>query len=538
MSGTVIINARVRTMDPARPLAEAVAIRDGRVLALGSGADMRGLLPGARVIDAGGRLVLPGFLDAHVHLMDGGTDLVVSAQLGGAQTTDDIVRLTAAHAARYAGPLVTGVRWEPGFFGDHNLTREVVDRAVADRPCILWDTSFHNACVNTVAMAMAGLTADVADPVNGHFVRDAAGRLTGMLHEEAITWVHQRLPQLTAADFIAGARAGQALANRHGITGIIDPFVTERHLTGYGALAAEDALTLRVSGAGRVSAAERTADVLGRLTDWRARHQGLFHVNAAKFFFDGVLENRTAAMIAPYADPQGGNAPVMFPEALVAEMFTALDAARFQIHVHVIGDMAARAALDGFAAAMVANGRWPSLHQLAHLQVIHPDDIGRIAALGAMANVQPLWAQSDPVVPDVTMDMVGEARADLVYAFRRMIDAGAAWCLSSDFSVTTLNPFEIIETAVTRQPAGGAAPPFLPAERLTVEEALVGYTTQAAAACWRGHAAGMLRPGFSGDLIVLDRDITTCDPYAIGGTRVLLTLFRGQEVWRDPEFGG
>lgn len=539
MTDTILIGARILTMDPARPEAQALAIRDGRILALGDDGDIRALArPDARVIAAGGRLALPGLIDAHVHLMDGGRGLAMSAQLGAAQTPADIVRLTAAHAATAPGPLVTGERWEPGLFGDHNLTRDLLDRAVPDRPCMLWDTSFHMACVNSAAIALAGLTEMTPDPPNGHIVRDAAGRPTGMLHEEAVAWMRARLPPPDPADDIAGVRAGQAHANRHGITGIIDPHVRSRHVAAYGALAAEDALTLRVSGAAGVSPRDTADTVLARLTALRAAHRGLFQLNAAKVFLDGVLENRTAAMIAPYADAQGGNAALMFPPALIAELFTALDAARFQIHVHAIGDMAARAALDGFEAARAANGAWPGLHQLAHLQVIHPDDLPRIAALGAMANIQPLWAQIDPAMPDPTLDMIGPARRPLTYAFRRMRDAGAPLCLSSDFAVSTLNPFEIIETALTRAPRGGTAPAFLPDERLTLAEALEGYTTQAAAAAWRGHEAGMLRPGLSGDVILLDRDITACAPTGIGATRVLLTLFRGAEVWRDPTFGG
>jgi predicted amidohydrolase YtcJ len=536
MTDLVVLNARIRTMDPARPRAEAVAIRAGRVLALGDSAAMLALLPGARLIDAGGRLVLPGLLDAHVHLMDGGSDLALSAQLGEARRTEDIVTMTAAHAARYDGPLVMGVRWEPAFFGDHNLTRDLLDRAVPDRPCIIWDTSFHNACVNSAAIAMAGLTEDTPDPLNGHFVKDATGRLTGMLHEAAITWVRDRLPQLGPEDWIAGVRAGQAHANRHGITGIIDPAVLDYHAAAYGAVARDDALTLRVTGSATVTADETPEGALARLGALRAAHQGLFQVTSAKFFFDGVFENRTAALIAPYADG-GDNAPVMFPPDLVTAMFTAFDAARFQIHVHVIGDMATRAALDGLAAARAANGSWPGLHQLAHLQLVDPADIPRLAALNVMANIQPLWAQLDPGFPDPAEPMIGPARRAQTYPFRQMIDAGAPWCLSSDFSVSTLNPFEIMETAITRQPRGGTAPAFLPAERLTVEEALLGYTTHAAAACWRPEA-GMLRPGLSADLIITDRDITACPATDIGGTQVLLTLFRGDEVWRDPAFGG
>lgn len=218
--------------------------------------------------------------------------------------------------------------------------------------------------------------------------------------------------------------------------------------------------------------------------------------------------------------------------------FTARDAARFQILLHVIGDLVARATLDGLTVARQFNGAWPSVHQLAHLQVIDPADIPRIAALGAMANIQPLWAQYEPGGPNASLAMIGPDREANTYAFRQMLNAAAPYCLSSDWSVTTMNPFEIIETAVTRQPAGAAAAlPFHPAERLTVAEAVLGYTAHAAA-CWRGHFTGRPMPRFSADLIILDQDVLTCDPYAIGKTNVLLTLFKGIEVHGHPIFEG
>jgi predicted amidohydrolase YtcJ len=470
-------------MDPARPGAQALAIRDGRILALGQDGDIRALArPSARVIAAGERLALPGLIDALVHLMDGGRGPALSAQLGAARTPAEFLRLTAVHAATAPGPLVTGERWEPGIFGDHNLTRDLIERAVTDRPCMLWDTSFHMACVNTAAIAMAGLTGATPDPPNFHFVRYAAGRPTGMLHEAAVARICARLPPPGPADDIAGVRAGQAHANRHGITGIVDPHVRSRHVAAYDALAAEDALTLRLSGAAGVSPRDTADTMLARLTALRAAHRGLFQLNAAKVCLDGELENRTAAMITPYADAPDGNAPLMFPTGHIAELFAALDAARFQIHDRAIGDLAASAALDGFAAARAANGAWPWLHQIAQLQVIHTDCLPRIAALGVMANVQPLWAQIHPAMPDPALPMIGPARLPFTYAFRWMRDVGAPLCLSSDFAVSTPNPFEIIATALTRAPRGGTAPAFLPGERFTLAEALDGYTTQAAAA--------------------------------------------------------
>ena len=263
----------------------------------------------------------------------------------------------------------------------------------------------------------------------------------------------------------------------------------------------------------------------------------MFHVQSAKFFMDGVFENRTAACLAPYADPPGGNGPCMFGIEQTKALFTALDAARFAIHVHVIGDAAARRAIEGLEAARAANGAWPAQHQLAHLQLVDPADHRRLAGL-ATANIQPLWAFFDPVVPDIALDMIGQARLAETYAFRKMLDAGADWCLSSDWPVSTLNPFEIMETAITRQArqAEGPKPPFLPDEALTLEEALLGYTTHAARACWREGFTGMLRPGFSADLIVLDRDILASPVQELSETQVLLTLFQGREVWRDPAF--
>ncbi|MDB5658530.1 MAG: hypothetical protein JWS10_1145 [Cypionkella sp.] len=535
MTATLIYNARIHTMDPGRPQSHAVLMRDGVVVALGDAALSAGAW--ARKIDAGGRLVLPGFQDAHIHLLNGGTDLVETAQLYDCVSLAGIQTVMAAHAAEQSGPMIWGAGWQCGFFGDANLTREVLDAVVPDRPCLIYDGNFHNACLNSVALAMTGVGADTPDPLNGHIVRDAEGVATGMLHEEAINWATARLPQTGDEVRRQGLLAGMALANRHGITGVIDPWILDHHARIYGG--AVEQLTLRVAGACLVTAADTVETMMTRLRSLRAAHGGRdFHLNAAKFFLDGGLENRTAALLAAYADAAGGNAALMFPQDQIDALFTALDAERFQIHVHCIGDAATQAALNGFEAARVANAAWPSLHQIAHCQVVDPADFARFAALGVMANVQPLWACNDPIIPDETMAMIGPARAAQVYAFRSLIDAGAPYCISSDWAVTSLNPFEIIGTAVTREPprARGVAEPFFAEQRLTVAEAVLGYTTHAAAACWRGHYTGALRPGYSADMIVLDRDIFSVHPYAIAETRVLLTLFKGREVYRAETF--
>ena len=535
---TIIINARIATMDGAIPQAQALAVRAGRVAALGPDDDIRSLAGRAtRVIDAGGRLVLPGFQDTHIHLQDSGQDYSQNADLSAARTPDDLVAALSAFATTHSRQWVNGTGWYSGIFHSGNLDRHLLDRAVPDRPCLIVASDGHNACMNTLGCEAVGLTADTPDPQNGHFVHDAKGEPSGMLYENAIMWAESRMPKPSDADFAAGVKWAQALGHRNGITGVIDARVDERHVRVYRALEAAGELTMRVAATALVNAFDTTEGAMARLTALRAGNSGgRFKVHSAKFFLDGVVENRTAAMTAPYSDSAGGNAPVMFTPGQIAEMFTAFDAARFQIHVHAIGDMAVRAALDGCEAARKANGEWPSLHQIAHIQFIDPADIPRFRALGVMANVQPLWARSEPSVTEVAVPMVGNERSRWIYAFRSLLDAGAAMALSSDWGVSTLNPFQIIETAVTRQVPGaeGKAPPFLPEERITRAEAVAGYTVGAAAAAWRTADTGTLGIGKCADLIVLDRDIFSCPAHEIGGTNVIKTMVGG-EVVHDRE---
>lgn len=543
MSQLLIHNANIHSMDLSRPRAEAVLIEGGRIAAIGAYSDCENSAkPGVRRADAGGRLVLPSFQDAHIHLLSGGMGLATSAQLHEVKTVTGLISALKAHAEKSRHlPLVVGEGWQPGLFGDHNLTSRVIDAAAPDRPAIVYDSSGHNACLNGAAMAHLGLDAKTPDPVNGHFVKDANGAPTGMLHEDAASWAYERLPQMTDSHWAEGLRAGQAHANAHGITGIIDPRVEELEARIYGRAAVADELTMRVCGAALVKERDSPGEAVGRLMELRNHHHGPdFRVQSAKFFMDGVFENRTAALIDPYADETGGNCKTMFTAEQTRALFTALDAARFQIHAHVIGDKAARVTLDGLEAATAANGRWPSLHQMAHLQLICPADIPRLAALGAMANIQPLWARHDRGIPDPAKPMAGAARLANIYAFRRMLDAGASWCLSSDWPVSSLNPFEIMETAVTRQARLTEDPlePFQPQEALTIEECVVGYTSHAAAACWRGGFTGRLLPGFSADLIIMDQDIFSCAPREISNTKVFMTLFKGREVFRHKDFEG
>jgi predicted amidohydrolase YtcJ len=525
-------------MDPLTPKVSALAVTAGRVSMLATNAEISALAgPDTKVVDAGGRLVLPGFQDTHIHLQDSGQAYGQNANLEAPRTVDELIAALKAFGDQHTGDWVNGVGWYTGIFTDANLTRDVLDRAVPDRPSFILASDGHNGCLNSSACELLGLIKGIEDPFNGHFVRDEYGEPTGMLHEDALDWARQRMPALSDDNYADGVRFAQALANRHGITGVLDASVGERHARVYAGLEERDELTVRVCATAKVEPYETTEGALRRLEKLRARHQsGMFHIHSAKFFLDGVLENRTGAMIESYSDALGGNAPLMFLHPQIIELFTVFDAARFQIHVHVIGDMAVRAALDGLEAARKANGRWPSLHQLAHVQCIGPADIQRFGELGVMANIQALWARHEPSVTDVAMPMIGEERSKWMYAFRSLIDAGAGYALSSDWGVSTLNPFEIMQTAITRQPPGRPKthPVFLPEQRMSREECVKAYTIHAADAAWRAADTGSLAIGKFADLIILDRDIFTCDVYDIADTQVLLTLLGGQEVHRDP----
>lgn len=539
----IVLNADIRSMDPLQPRARALAVREGRIAALGDDAEIRNLADGrTRIVDAGGRLVLPGFQDTHIHLQDSGTGFSSSVDLATAKSVAELQALLRDFAARRPDDAwVRGVGWYTGIFGAHNLDRHVLDAAIPGRPAYIFASDGHNAAINSKGCALVGLDSTVADPPNGHFVRDASGVPTGLVYEDAVEWVRSRMPKREEKEYAAGVRYGQALCNRHGITGVLDALVGERHMRVYRALEEAGELTVRVRATAKVFPEEKLEAALERVETLRRESRGrLAAVHSAKFFLDGVLENRTAVMLEDYSDAAGGNAALMFDPEQLRRLFIAFDAARFQLHIHVIGDGAARIALDGLEAARAANGEWPSLHQLTHLQVLDPADIPRFRPLGAVASIQPLWARHEPSVTDVALPMIGHARGRWMYPWRSLREAGAHITVTSDWGVSTLNPFAIMETAVTRQPVGAKPdyPVFLPEERLDVATVVRGYTVNAAAAAWRAEETGSLSPGKYADLIVLDRDIFSVSPYEIGGTEVLLTLRGGKEVHRAPTFAG
>jgi hypothetical protein len=549
----LIVGAPVYTADPARPWADAVAVRAGRVAAVGPErevADLRG--PATRVLRLDGGLVLPGFQDAHVHTAAGGLELA-QCDLHGVEP-----QAYAATVARYAADRpgaawVLGGGWVMDAFGADGPHLATLDAVVADRPVLLESTDGHSAWVNSRALELAGITRATPDPPRGRIERDAAGEATGALHEAAMYLVADHAPQPDQAEWEAAIERGQAHLHRLGITAWQDAAVRPAMLAAYRALAGRGRLTGRAVAALRWEPGDGLAQLPGLVERRQAaegsgepqggapvdRSLGRLRAGAVKIFADGVFENRTAAMLAPYLDgdgrPTSNLGIAMLAADELAAVVTALDGEGFDVHVHAIGDRAVRDTLDAFEAAAAANGRRDARHQIAHLQFVHPDDRPRFRRLGVVANAQPYWACLDGYMRQLTLPYLEPERAGWQYPWASLRRAGAVLAFGSDWTVSTANPLEEIEVAVRRvAPGDPDGEPFLPAERVDLPTALAAFTTGSAYALRLEAETGSVTPGKLADLAVLDRDPFDAAAGPIGATRVLATLVEGQPVHADP----
>ncbi|GAA1097963.1 amidohydrolase [Kitasatospora arboriphila] len=535
----VFTNGPVHTNDPARSRATGLAVTAGRITAVGHD-EVRELIgPRTRVVDLHGRLLIPGFQDAHVHAVYGGTELA-ECDLSGTTGVDEYLRRVRDYgAARPEREWITGSGWSMESFEGGLPSRQLLDSVCADRPVFLLNRDHHGAWANTRALELAGLTADTPDPADGRIEREADGTPSGVLQEGATGLVSRHVPPSTAADRLAGLLRAQKLLHSLGITGWQDallgvfngqPDVSDAYRTA----ALDGTLTARVTGAlwwDRGRGAEQIPELEARRKELS---RGRFRAGAVKIMQDGIAENFTAAMTSPYLDRCGcatANSGISFVDPLrLREHVTALDALDFQVHFHALGDRAVREALDAVEAAVAANGRRGNRHHLAHLQVVHPDDLPRFARLGAIANVQPLWAAHEPQMDELTIPFLGPERASWQYPFGSLLRAGATLAAGSDWPVSSPDPIAGLHVAVNRsEPGATDGRVFLPEQRLDPATALAAYT--AGSAHVNGHDdAGSLRPGHLADLVVLDRDILTAPPAEIADARVERTYVGGELV--------
>ncbi|MFJ3590866.1 amidohydrolase [Streptomyces sp. NPDC090231] len=535
----VFTRGPVFTADPARTRASSLAVTGDRITAVGHD-EVRELIgPNTEVVDLTGKLLLPGFQDAHIHPVFAGVELAQCDLTGTVGAAEYLARIRAYADAHPERAWITGGGWSLESFDGGLPTRQLLDSVVPDRPVLLANRDHHGAWANTRALELAGITAATPDPPDGRIEREPDGSPGGVLQEGAQALVARLVPPTTPADRLAGLLRSQRLLHSLGVTGWQDALLgvfngntdpSDAYLTA----ARDGSLTARVTGAMWWDR-ERGAEQIDELVSRRAQlSHGRFRAGSVKIMQDGIAENFTAAMTSPYLDGCGcatANSGLSFvdPDALRGHV-TRLDALGFQVHFHALGDRAVREALDAVEAAVEANGRRGNRHHLAHLQVVHPDDIGRFARLGAIANIQPLWAAHEPQMDELTIPFLGPERAAWQYPFGDLLRAGATLAAGSDWPVSSADPVQGIHVAVNRREPGSTdSRVFLPEQRLDPASAVAAYT--AGSAHVNGvDDAGSLLPGNLADLVVLDRDILTAPPEEIGGARVLRTYVGGELV--------
>lgn len=535
----VFVNGTVYTVDEKRSRAEAVAVRDGRIVRVGTDGEVRRLVgPDTEVTDLAGGMLLPGFHDSHIHILIGVATEDDCDLLRLASQAEVDARLRECQSLAGYGPdrWVIGGGWSEWLWPDANPSREQLDALFPDRPVYLESSFGHAAWVNSRALALGGVGRDTQAPPDGVIVRDpATGEPGGTLRDAAMLLVKDVLPEESPQQRLASVRAGIALAHSVGITSVIEPGLDAELIAPVLTLADAGELDLRV----RASLSplawqpgafdDRVFDFLEKRAAWR--RPGL-DVDSVKIYMDGVVEYGTGALLEPYDDGRFGLGPRFYTQEQVNRYFTRFDAMGLAIHVHAVGDAGIRMALDGFEAMRKANGMSDNRHHVVHLQLIDAKDRPRFGQLGIAATFQPLWAYPDPAALELDVPMIGEERTQQMYPIASLAKGGARIAAGSDYFVTDLNPLHAIEAAVTRQdPYSNSGPVLNAAERVDLDTMIAAYTIQGAWLQGLEREQGSIEPGKRADLVVLDRDLFAGPASAINDAKVVMTVYDGRTVY-------
>lgn len=512
---------------------------DGKIVALGSNEEIATWIgPDTHLLDLSGQMLMPAFHDAHVHPLSSGRTLLGCA-LNEQYTVEDLLDTLADCAAQSDELWVQGLDFNLGLFPGGNPNKALLDAILPDRPAYLIAADGHSAWVNSAALALAGVTAETPDPPKGVIERDPqTGEPTGTLRESAQYLVSALLPTATLDDNLAALRVALAHMHSRGITSFIDAAVGESHWQAYHALNEIGELDARVTTSLTYGAFSETPDEeeFFQLLARRSRYASeRLRTDAVKLFVDGVLEGETAALVDPYLrDGQETTAygELNFSQASLEDAVARFMAMGLQIHMHAIGDGAVRAGLDALEAAQKAGAPGDNRPHIAHLQLVHPGDLGRFAALDVTANFQALWAYPDEFITQINLPVVGEERVQRMYPMGSLQRAGARIVGGSDWSVSSVNPLLAIETAVRRQDPYGTTPGVLnPDEAVALATMLAAYTREAAWLMHQENLSGRIAVGMRADLITLDRNLFEIPSEDISEARVLLTLFEGTPVY-------
>jgi predicted amidohydrolase YtcJ len=544
----ILIHARIYTVNAQQPWAQAVAIRDGKILAVGSDREIehyRGA--STSVVDAKGRLVLPGFTDCHVHFLDASLAMQ-QVSLDDAKSIQEIqLRVKAYAAAHPNDQWVLGRGWMYPVFAPSGLPdKKSLDEIIPDRPVYLESGDGHSWWANSKALQMANITKDTPNPPGGTIVRDPnTGEATGAIKEDAADAVIRRaIPEPSRETKLQALRAGIKLANQFGLTrvhvlGGVNAGRDDLHNVDlYEELRRNGDLTLRFYLAYRLDPPKVSDRQLQEIVEARDRYRDdWISAGSVKFFMDGVIETHTAAMLAPYSDDPSVSGQLLWEPAEFQRAVTELDSRRIQIFTHAIGDRAIRVALDSYANAAKTNGTKDARHRIEHIEDASAADIPRFGKLGVIASMQPLHAYPDDDTLHSWAPAAGAERTQRAFAWHSIQAAGGVLAFGSDWPIVTLNPWPGVQNAVTREstegePKGG----WIPTERISLADAIRGYTLNAAFAGHREKTEGSLEPGKLADLIVVSQNVFQVDALELGKTKVEMTMVGGRVVYKSDGF--
>ena len=525
-----IVNARVWTANPRQPWASAIAVSGDRILAVGSSAEVSKLAratPSARVIDANGGLVTPGFIDSHVHFVDGGFRLA-SVHLRDASTPQEFAARIKAFAATVpAGTWITGGDWDHTLWGGELPTRAWIDSITPAHPLWVSRLDGHMALANSLALAAGKVTRTTSDVEGGTIVRDASGEPTGILKDNAQSYVNRAEPPRSAEMNDRALKAAMAYVAAQGVTSV-------HNMGGFDDLSTFDrahaagSLITRIYAVTPISQWQRLRDLVAQ----RGKGDEWLRIGGLKGFVDGSLGSHTAAMLEPFTDTPADSGFLVESERDLHEWALQADRAGLQLLLHAIGDRAIRTQLDIFERVARENGPKDRRFRIEHAQHIAPSDIPRFAQLGVIPSMQPYHAIDDG---RWATGVIGPERSRTTYAFRSLLDAGARIAFGSDWFVAPPTPLEGIYAAVTRRTLDDRNPDgWVPEQKITVEEALRAYTIDAAHGSFDEGTRGSLERGKLADIVVMDRDITTMPGAAIRDARVRFTITGGRVVFEAP----
>ena len=540
----LMLNGKVYTVNHEQSWAEAIAITDGRIIWVGNSEDANQWQgEGTRTIDLGGKMVLPGFQDIHIHPVHSGVSYQQCA-LFDVEGVELLQQRIKQCAESEPGEWIRGGGWLVTNFAPSGLPdKKLLDEIVPDRPVALKSSDGHSMWVNSLALELAGINADTQDPAGGRIDRyPNSTEPSGSLQEtSAMNLVHIVEPELTQKELEAGLAYSRDHLHSLGITAVQDallkltPGDAYFGLPAYLALEERGELNLHVVNAMYWQNDISLEEQLPAFLKARDESTPYIHNTAIKIWQDGVIETETAALLEPYLNRGDQFVGELLNEpAVLNEAVTALDAAGFQIHFHAIGDRAIRSAFDSIQAAREANGKHDNRHHISHIQLFSPEDIPRFAELDVVANFQPLWAIEDGYITDLTIPRIGEERGKFLYPIGSVQRTGARVAFGSDWYVTSANPLDGIEAAVTRlDPDGKTEEPLGENEEINLAQAIENYTLNSAYVNFLDADTGSIEIGKLADLIVLDRNLFDVPTSEINQVRVVATLFRGELVFDD-----